>query len=264
MSQPKTADELTFWEHLDVLRGCLLRIIAVTVTCAIVVFFFKEEVFSVLLAPKGSGFITFRLLNDVSGRLLPTGVGVPDFQVTLINTGLAQQFLIHMQVSAYVGVICASPYILYVLFHFISPALYARERRYAFRIVGSGYVMFFLGVALNYFLIFPLTIRFLGTYQVTADVENIITLQSYVETLVMMTLMMGVVFEIPVLCWLLAKMGLLTAPMMTRYRRHSIIAILVVAAIITPTSDAFTLMLVALPIWLLYEGSIWLVRLSTK
>lgn len=264
MSQSKTADELTFWEHLDVLRGCLLRIIAVTVICAIVVFFFKEEVFSVLLAPKDSGFITFRLLNDVSGRLLPTGVSVPDFQVTLINTGLAQQFLIHMQVSAYVGVVCASPYILYVLFRFVSPALYARERECAFRVVGTGYVMFFLGVALNYFLIFPLTIRFLGTYQVTADVENIITLQSYVETLVMMTLMMGVVFEIPVLCWLLARMGLLTAQMMTRYRRHAIIAILVVAAIITPTSDAFTLMLVALPIWLLYEGSIWLVRLSTK
>ncbi len=260
----KSANELTFWEHLDVLRDCLLRIIAVTVVCAVVVFFFKDEVFSVLLAPKDSGFITFRLLNSISETLLPSGVGMPEFQVTLINTRLAQQFLIHMQVSVYVGIVCASPYILYVLFRFVSPALYARERKYAYGIVGSGYVMFFLGVALNYFLIFPLTIRFLGTYQVTMDVENIITLQSYVETLVMMTLMMGIVFEIPVLCWLLAKMGLLTAPMMAHYRRHAIVAILVIAAIITPTSDAFTLMLVALPIWLLYEGSIWLVRLTDR
>ncbi len=260
----KSANELTFWEHLDVLRDCLLRIIAVTVVCAVVVFFFKDEVFSVLLAPKDSGFITFRLLNSISETLLPRGVGMPEFQVTLINTGLAQQFLIHMQVSVYFGIVCASPYILYVLFRFISPALYARERKYAYGIVGSGYVMFFLGVALNYFLIFPLTIRFLGTYQVTMDVENIITLQSYVETLVMMTLMMGIVFEIPVLCWLLAKMGLLTASMMAHYRRHAIVAILVIAAIITPTSDAFTLMLVSFPIWLLYEGSIWLVRLTDR
>ncbi len=262
MNQSETANELTFWEHLDVLRGCLFRIIAVTAICAVVIFCFKDELFSILLAPRESSFVTFRWLNDISLMLFPEGKGMEDFHVQLINTGLAQQFLIHMQASAYVGAVCASPYILYALFRFISPALYTQERKYAYGVVGGSYVMFALGVALNYFLIFPLTFHFLGTYQVTADVENIITLQSYMDTLLMMSLMMGIVFEIPILCFLLAKFGFLTSAMMKQYRRHALVAIFVIAAIITPTSDAFTLMLVAIPIWMLYEGSIWLVHFT--
>lgn len=151
-----------------------------------------------------------------------------------------------------------------MLFRFVSPALYARERKYAYGVVGGGYVMFALGVLLNYFLIFPLTFRFLGTYQVAAEVDNFITLQSYMDTLATMSLMLGVVFEIPVLSFLLAKFGLISSAIMSRFRRHAIIAILLVAAIITPTSDAFTLMLVAVPIWLLYEASILLVRFAHR
>lgn len=262
MNPPKTADELTFWGHLDVLRGCLIRVLAVTVACAVVVFLFKDQVFALLLAPKEPDFITFRWLHGVSAWLFPEGGGMDPFRVKLINTGLAQQFLIHMQASLYVGVVCASPYIIYVLFRFVSPALYERERKYAYAVVGGGYVMFALGVLLNYLLIFPLTFRFLGTYQVSAEVDNLITLQSYMDTLAMMSLMLGVVFEIPIVAWLLAKFGLISSAMMAHFRRHAIVVILVVAAIITPTSDAFTLFLVAIPIWLLYEGSILLVRLT--
>lgn len=264
MNRPKNADELTFWEHLDVLRACLIRVIAVTVACAAAAFLLKDQVFAMLLAPKEPDFITFRWLNGISSWLFPNAGGMAPFSVRLINTGLAQQFLTHMQVSLYVGAVCASPYIIYALFRFVSPALYARERKYAYGIVGGGYVMFALGVALNYFLIFPLTFRFLGTYQVSAEVDNYITLQSYMDTLTMMSLMMGIVFEIPVVAWLLARMGLITSAMMSRYRRHAIVVILVVAAIITPTSDAFTLMLVAIPIWLLYEGSVLLVRFAHR
>ena len=124
--------------------------------------------------------------------------------------------------------------------------------------------MFMLGTALNYLIIFPLTVRFLGTYQVSTDVENMLTLQSYMDTLIMMNLMMGIVFQLPVLCWLLAAMGILRPEQMTRYRRHAIVVIVVVAAAITPTSDAFTLLVVSLPIWLLYELSITVVRLTNK
>lgn len=264
MNPSKTANELTFWEHLDVLRGCLVRVIAVTVACAVVAFLLKEQVFALLLAPKEPDFVTFRWLHDVSLCLFPDFGGISPFSVKLINTGLAQQFLIHMQASLYVGIICASPYIIYVLFRFVSPALYARERKYAYGVVGGGYVMFALGVLLNYFLIFPLTFRFLGTYQVAAEVDNFITLQSYMDTLATMSLMLGVVFEIPVVSFLLAKFGLISSAIMSRFRRHAIIAILLVAATITPTSDAFTLMLVAVPIWLLYEGSIFLVRFAHR
>ncbi len=120
--------------------------------------------------------------------------------------------------------------------------------------------MFFIGVLLGYFLIFPLTLRFLGTYQVSSEVENMISIQSYIGTFMMMNLLMGIVFELPVLCWLLGRLGWLDSTIMRRFRKHAIVAILIIAAIITPTSDIFTLMLVALPIWLLYEISIYVVK----
>ena len=162
------------------------------------------------------------------------------------------------------GILCASPYILYQLFRFVSPALYSNERKYVVRVVGSGYVMFMLGVLLSYFLIFPLTFRFLGTYQVSSDVENMIALQSYISTLILMSLAMGIVFEIPILSWLFAKLGFISADFMKRYRRHAVVIILIVAAVITPTSDIFTLSLVALPMWLLYEVSIWIVKRAVR
>ena len=158
------------------------------------------------------------------------------------------------------GLLVVSPYLLYLLFHFVAPGLYDHERRYALRAVGSGYVMFLMGVALNYFLIFPLTFRFLGTYQVSAEVPNQIALTSYIGMLLMLCFLMGVVFELPVLCWLLAKIGVLKPDFMRKYRKHAIVVILVIAAVITPTADAMTLSLVALPIYALYEISILVVK----
>lgn len=253
----KDTDRQSFWDHLDVLREAIVKSLLVAVVFGLAAFCFKEELFAVILAPKDAGFITYRLLYALSG--LVTEADAPDFLVKLINTGLAEQFIIHMKTALCVGVLCASPYILYQLFRFVSPALYVNERKYAVRVVGGGYVMFLSGVLLSYFLIFPLTFRFLGTYQVSGEVENMIALQSYISTLMTMSLAMGLVFEIPILSWLFAKLGFLSADFMRKYRRHAIVVILVVAAIITPTSDVFTLSLVALPMWVLYEMSIWIV-----
>ena len=250
----------TFWEHLDELRSALIRIICAGLLCGIVAFIFKEWLFDFILAPSKSDFITYRLFNSLSGL---TGVEVEDFSVTMINTALAQQFIIHMKTAFIVGLLCASPYILYCVMHFIAPALYNAEKRLVFGVVGSGYAMFLMGMALCYLLIFPLTFRFLGTYQVSEEVTNMISLESYISTLTGMSLMMGIVFELPLICWLMAKMGILKATMMRNYRKHAIVAILVVAAIITPTADAFTLALVSLPMYLLYEISIRVVT-NTK
>jgi sec-independent protein translocase protein TatC len=217
---------------------------------AVLPFCLKDELFAIVLAPRSSNFITYRLMS------------VEPFSVHLMNTGLTEQFMIHMKTAMYAGVLVASPYIIYMLFRFVSPALYDNERRYATLLCGSGYVMFILGTAINYFLIFPLTVKFLGTYQVSPDVANMLTLQSYMDTLLMMSLVMGIVFELPVVSWILGRMGLVNAQMMQSMRRHAIVAILVVAAIITPTTDAFTLLVVALPIWLLYELSIVIVRIT--
>ena len=248
----KSSKELTFWDHLDVLRSSLIRMAVAVAVFAVAAFVLKEQLFSVVLAPRSSDFVTYRLL------------GVEPFHLHLMNTGLTEQFMIHMRTALYAGLLVASPCVLYELFRFVSPGLYQNERRYAGWIVGAAYVMFLVGTLVNYFVVFPLTVRFLGTYQVSPDVANMLTLQSYVDTLLGMSLVMGVDFELPVVCGLMGRMGLLTDQWMSDYRRHAIVAILIVAAIITPTTDVFTLFVVALPIYLLYEVSIWIVRITKQ
>ena len=194
-----TQEPMTFWDHLDVLRSSLIKMGVAVVVFAVAAFLMKETLFSVVLAPRSSDFVTYRLL------------GVDAFSLHLMNTGLTEQFMIHMRTALYAGLLLASPYILYELFRFVSPGLYQNERRYAVWIVGAAYVMFLVGTLVNYFMVFPLTVRFLGTYQVSPDVANMLTLQSYVDTLLGMSLVMGVVFELPVVCALLGRIGLINA-----------------------------------------------------
>ena len=247
MTEPQT-----FWDHLDVLRASLIRMAIVVIGFTVVAFLMKDTLFSIVLAPRSSHFVTYQLL------------GAEVFTLHLMNTGLTEQFMIHVRTALYAGVLLASPYILYELFRFVSPGLYANERRYTVWIVGAAYLMFIIGTFVNYFVVFPMTVHFLGTYQVSPDVANMLTLQSYIDTLLGMSLIMGVVFELPVVCAVMGRMGLITNRMMTAYRRHAIVAILVVAAIITPTTDIFTLMVVSLPIYLLYELSIQIVRITKQ
>ena len=240
---------MTFWDHLDVLRASIIRMVVAVVVFAAAAFAMKDELFSVVLAPRSSDFISYRWL------------GVDAFSLHLMNTGLTEQFMIHVRTAMVAGLLLASPYILYELFRFVSPGLYRNERRYALWIVGAAYVMFLVGTLVNYFVVFPLTVRFLGTYQVSPDVANMLTLQSYVDTLLGMSLVLGVVFELPVVSGLLGRLGLISSKLMSQYRRHAIVVILIVAAIITPTTDVFTLFVVALPIYLLYEASIGVVKI---
>jgi len=244
--------DMTFWDHLDVLRSALIRMVTAMVLLGIAAFIMKDALFAIVLAPRSSDFVSYRLL------------GVDAFSLHLMNTGLTEQFMVHVRTAMYAGLLLASPYILYELFRFISPGLYENERRYAIWIVGAAYVMFLVGTAVNYFMVFPLTVRFLGTYQVSSDVENMLTLQSYIDTFLGMSLMMGLVFELPVVCGLMGRLGLLTDHWMTEYRRHAIVTILIGSAIITPTTDVFTLVVVALPIYLLYEVSILIVRTTKR
>ena len=240
--------ELSFWEHLDVLRGAMWRILVAIVTMAAVMFCLRDTLFSIVLAPSNSDFITFRL------------TGTTPFQINLINTLLTEQFYVHIKVAIYAALLFVSPYVIYEVFHFISPALYENEKYYATRICTSAYAMFVIGTLLNYFLVFPFTLHFLGTYQVSTEIHNMLTLESYTDTLICMSLMLGVVFELPVICWLLSAMGILKRSTMRQYRKHAIVAILIVAAIITPTTDAMTLFIVSLPIWILYEISTLIIK----
>ena len=239
--------QATFWEHLDELRWAILRSLGVTVVFAVALFCLKDQLFNVVLAPRTSSFITYRL------------IGADSFSIHLMNIGLTEQFMTHLRVAIYAGLLFALPYVLYELFRFVSPGLYQNERKAATWIVGSSYLMFLLGTLINYFIIFPFTLRFLGTYQVSENVANMLTLQSYIDTLITMSFVLGLVFELPVVCAILGRMGFINGNLMRRYRRHAIVAILIIAAIITPTTDMFTLLVVSVPIWLLYEMSILLV-----
>ena len=250
MSSGETDTAQSFWGHLDDLRSCLIKIGIVVIVLGIAAFLFKEELFAVILAPQKGDFITYRLIDKI-GSLW--GESPASFSVELINTGLARQFVAHMTAAVYAAVLCASPYILYQLFRFVSPALYVNEKKYVIRAVSYSYLLFF-----------PLTFRFLGTYQVSAEVANLITLQSYMETMMTITIMMGIVFEIPILCWLFGRLGILSADFMRHYRRHAIVLILIIAAVITPTADVFTLSIVTLPMYVLYEWSIYIVKHTTQ
>ncbi len=246
--QGSDSGPMTFWDHLDELRSVIIRVIVISALAAVAAFVMKDEMFGIVLAPRTSEFVTYRLM------------GVEPFSIHLMNTGLTEQFMMHLKTAMYFGVLVAAPYIIWQLFHFVSPALYEGERLYARVLCLSGYLMFMLGTLLNYFLIFPLTVKFLGTYQVSPDVANMLTLQSYMDTLMMMNLVMGVVFELPVVSWILGRMGLISRSVMRSMRRHAVVVIFIVAAVITPTTDAFTMFIVALPIWMLYELSILIVK----
>lgn len=236
---------MTFWDHLEELRRVLLRCFIVVAVFATLAFIFKDEVFAIILAPKNPNF-------------LPAIFGLsPDVQI--INTELTRQFVVHMTTSVYAGIIVAAPYIIFEFYHFISPGLYEKERRYSTPLVILSYLMFMVGILFCYFILFPITFRFLANYQVDESIQNLISLESYIDTLVFLCLAMGIVFEIPILSWLLGRFGILHRGQMQQYRRHAIVIILIVAAIITPTSDAITLCIVSLPMYLLYEVSILLV-----
>lgn len=249
----------SFWDHLEELRFSLLRIIVACLGIGVVAFLFKEELFNIILAPKSSDFVTYRFFEYVAQWLSISDSEMEVFSIKLINTQLAQQFMIHIRMSIYIGFLVVFPYVLYEVFRFVSPALYDNERKGTVGVITSGYVMFILGVAVSYFLIFPFTLRFLGTYQVNPEVENQIALESYISTLMMFNLMMGIVFELPILSWLFAKLGFISASFLRQYRRHAIVILLIISALITPTADIVTLLLVMCPMYVLYEISILVV-----
>lgn len=258
MSDGNEKEMLSFGGHLEVLRRMLFRIIAVSGIIAIVVFCAKDWTFRMLLAPSEWDFITYRLLE----RLMQA-VGIDfhfeEYHVTLIATDLSSQFMTHVTTAIYVGLLAASPYIMYELFRFVSPALYENERRYSVRVTCTIYVLFFLGVLMTYFVLFPISFRFLGTYSVAERVHSTITIDSYITSFLSLTLVMGAVFQLPVIAFFLAKIGVVRSHMLAAYRKHAFLLLMIVAAIITPP-DIMSLFLVTIPLYLLYEVSIRVVR----
>lgn len=255
---PDDGNLLTFGGHLEVLRQMLFRILGVSGMIALLVFCFKNVTWQVLMAPSEWDFCTYLWIEQAM-----QAVGIDfrfnEFHVEMIATDLSSQFMTHITTAVYLGLLGASPYILYELFHFISPALYENERKYSVQVAGIIYLLFLLGVLMSYFVLFPISFRFLGTYSVSAKVVSNITLDSYISTFVSLTLVMGVVFQLPVVAFFLGKLGVASSWMLSKYRKHALIVIMLVAAIITPP-DLMTLILVTIPLYLLYEVSIRVVK----
>ena len=248
---------MTFGEHLEVFRKMLFRVLAVAMIIAIVIFCAKDTTFSLLLAPSGSDFSTYQVIERLAGEI---GIDFhfEPYHVQLINTELSSQFMTHVSTSFYLALLFSLPYVVIELYRFIAPALYENERRYSASVAIAVYLLFMLGVLMSYYVLFPFALRFLGTYQVAASVVNQINLSSYISTFITLTLVMGLVFQIPVLSFFLAKLGMLQAGFMKQYRRHAFVVIAIIAAIITPP-DLFTCCMVTLPMYGLYELSILIV-----
>ncbi len=246
-------------EHLEELRRMLFRILGVMVCVTATIFCFKDLTFDVLLAPLSNDFVTFHVIEQLASAL-NINITYDEYNIKLISTELAAQFMTHITTSCYLAFTLTLPYILIELFIYISPALYEHEKRYSRLITIIIYSLFALGLLMSYFIIFPISFLFLATYQVDTSIENTITLTSYISTFNTLTLMMGIVFQLPVIVFTLAKLGLVNAKILKRFRRHAIVTIAIIAAIITPTSDIFTLTIVMLPIYALYELSIFSIR----
>lgn len=254
-------NNMPFGGHLEVLRQMLFRILGVTAVFAVVIFCFRDTTWSLLLAPSEWDFLTYRWIENTVHALGYSSFHFEEYHIELITTDLSAQFMMHITTSVYLALLCASPFILYELFRFVSPALYANEKKYSVRMAVIIYLLFIMGVLMTYYILFPISFRFLGTYSVAERVHSTITLDSYVETFTSLTLMMGVVFQLPVIAFVLAKMGLISYDVLAEYRRHAFILILVLAAVITPP-DVMTLLIVTVPLYLLYELSIKIVRFT--
>jgi sec-independent protein translocase protein TatC len=257
---PKKKDpnkEMHFLDHLEALRWHLVRSAIAIVVFAIIAFVNKKIIFDmIILAPKEPDFFTYRMLCALSER---TGIDmcIMEIPFNLININISGQFTTHIFVSLITGFVVAFPYFIWEMWRFIAPALSNNEKSHSRGVVFFSSVLFAFGILFGYFVISPLSVNFLGSYQISETVANQISLNSFISTITILTFSCGVVFELPIVVFFLSKVGIITPAFMRRYRKHAMVINLILAAFITPSPDVASQMLVAVPLFLLYEVSIW-------
>jgi len=238
--------EMSFWDHLDVLRGVLLRSALAVVALTAVFLCLKDALFAVVLWPACEDFVLYKTLGI-------------QFSMDLVNIEVSAQFFAHLKMAALSGVVLAFPYIIFEIWRFVAPALYEKEKK----AVGTAFALssglFYLGVAVGYFVVLPVCLMFFMNYTVSPDIVNTITLNSYISIFISMVFLIGIVFEFPAVAMVLSKLGVIDRGTLRKYRRHAFIAILVLAALITP-SDPFSMLVLAIPMYGLYELSIILCK----
>lgn len=250
MADNQTGSDMTFWDHLEALRGNIIRSLLAISLFAVLAFCFKKILFDgIVLAPVSRDFITYRLLGI-------------DMDMKLVNIDLSAQFFTHLRVAAAVGLVMSFPYVIYQLWEFIAPALYQNEKKAVRTAFGMSTGLFYIGVAVGYFIVLPMCLNFFVDYKVSETVENTIALNSYISLFMSMVLMIGVVFEFPTVVVVLSKLGIVTRATLRHYRRHAIVAVLCVSAVITP-ADPLSMIVLAIPLYILYEASILCARKDT-
>ena len=258
--EDKEAQEsaMSFWDHLEVLRWALFRSACVLMVILVGTFIAMPYIFDrFVLAPTSNEFFVYQWLNAIGGDVVKLS---PDFDVQIININVASQFMTHISTSISMAAVIAFPYFIWEIWKFIEPALFEDEIKHLRPAFMGGTLMFYLGCAIGYMFVFPFTFRFLVEYNLSPNITNQINLQSYIDNFTLLILVMGIVFEMSLLAWLLGLLGILKKSFLREYKRHAIVVLLITAAIITPSGDPFSLMLVFIPLYVLSELSILVVR----
>jgi len=247
---------MSFWDHLEELRGHIFRSVAAVIVLAILAFLNRHIIFdTIILGPSTSHFITYTWLCKLGHLIHSPSLCISDLHLKIINIKMSGQFLTHMYISAVAGFILAFPYVLWEIWRFVQPALHNNEKKYSRGGLLISTLLFLIGILFSFFFIVPITVNFLGTYSVSSDVANQISLSSYINTVVSVTFAVGLVFELPILVYFLTSIGVVSPGLMKKNRKYMVVVLLVVAAIITPP-DMFSQMMVFFPLWGLYEVSI--------
>ena len=255
-------DEMSFWDHLDELRANLIRIILALVTLTVVGLILIPKIFdSIILAPTSSDFITYRIFEK-GGQYIPF---LPDFSgdsfsVSILNINMTTQFMTYISSSFAFAILFALPYLFYEVWKFVSPALYENETKNIKKAFIFGGFMFILGCLVGYFIVFPLIFRFLITFELSSHIDNMLSLDSYMSNFYTLIIIMGVVFELPLVFWILSSLGLIYRSFFRKYRRHAVVGALLLAAAITPSGDPFSLSVVTMPLYMLWEISAFVVK----
>ena len=240
---------MSFWDHLEVLRGTMFRSVLAVILVSVVFLAIPERLFKAVLWPTTPDFILYKWLDL-------------DFSMTLINIEVSAQFFVHLKISILMAVIVAFPYIIYEIWKFIAPALYDNEKKAVRKAFGMSSFLFYLGVAVGYFIVLPVCLMFFMNYTVSDTVQNTISLGSYISLFTSMVFLIGLLFEFPTIVMVLSHLGLLTRKQLRSFRKSAFVVILILAALITP-SDPFSMFVLSIPLYGLYEFSILVCKPDT-
>ncbi|QEM06281.1 twin-arginine translocase subunit TatC [Mucilaginibacter rubeus] len=257
--------EMSFFDHLEALRWHLVRASVAIVIFTAVVFYYYDWIFdTIIMGPSKSTFWTYRMLCKIGAALHRDGFCIDKVNIKLINTEMAGQFTLQINSALIIGITLGVPYLIWEIWRFIKPALHDAERKAATGFVFYACVLFFLGITFGYFVITPMSINFLSSYTVSAAIQNLFDIDSYISSVATLTLATGVVFQLPIIVYILANLGVMTPKFMKETRRYAIVVILVIAAVVTPTPDMLTMTVVSIPLFVLYEVSIVVAGLVEK